>query len=89
MVDTCGYQLPTNLQKFRQKRLNQSENIPESFREITFLKHPVGGAKAGHMQSSHDSSTQCSWLAILGRGRGTQAVPGGQAPIGKPQIFDI
>jgi len=33
LVGVCGCELPTNLQKFMQKRLNRSENIPKSFRE--------------------------------------------------------
>jgi len=37
----CGYELPTNLQNFTQKRLNRSENIPKSFRGILFLKYPI------------------------------------------------
>jgi len=32
MVNICGYELPTKLQNFTQKKLNQSENIPKSFR---------------------------------------------------------
>jgi len=38
MADKCGYELPTNLQNFM---LNQSENIPKSFRGgATFLETP-------------------------------------------------
>jgi len=32
LVDTCGYELPTNLEKIHAKRLNRSENIPKIFR---------------------------------------------------------
>jgi len=32
MVTICGYELPTNLQNFTQRRLNRSEYIPKSFR---------------------------------------------------------
>jgi len=41
LIDICGYELPTNLQNFTQKRFNQSENIPKCFRWATFLKHLV------------------------------------------------
>ena len=41
--ENCGYELPTNVQNFTQKRLNRSESIPKSFRRGYFFvgKHPV------------------------------------------------
>jgi len=42
LADICGYEFPTNLQKFRAKRPNWSENFQKSFRGgLLFLKHPV------------------------------------------------
>jgi len=39
MVDIRGYEFPTNLQNFTQKRLrpNRSENIPKSFMGVYFF----------------------------------------------------
>ena len=43
MVDICGYQLPTNLQNFTQKDLNEVKIFQKVLWGLgaTFLKHPV------------------------------------------------
>jgi len=40
LVDICGYELPTNLQNFTQKDLNEVKYIPKSFGGLLFSETP-------------------------------------------------
>ena len=44
LVDICGYELPTNLQNFRQKGLTEVQIFQKVLGELLFLKHPVQSA---------------------------------------------
>ena len=42
LIDTCGYELPTNLQNFMQKDLTEVKIFQKVLGGYLFLKHPVG-----------------------------------------------
>jgi len=41
LVDTCGYELPTNLQNFMQKDLTKAKIFQKVLGGLLFLKHLV------------------------------------------------